>query len=124
MFLSVLSQECEQRDEDVACGVRGLVGDGFPVPTDICRAGRITDRQRLGGAGTLSGRQTLYPHLPNPLPSLVTPSFASGFLLCLTGGMLALIVVSSMGAIMPTKTYSIIMVSPIDHVTMNHQNQT
>jgi hypothetical protein len=39
--------------------------------------------------------------------------------------MLALIEVSPMGPIiMPTKTCPTTMVSPIDHVALNHQNHT
>jgi hypothetical protein len=45
----------------------------------------------------------------------------SGFLLCLIRGMLTLILVSSMGPIKPTKTYSTTMVRPISYVAMNHQ---
>ena len=37
---------------------------------------------------------------------------------------LVLIVVASMGSIVSTKTCSNNMISPIDHVAMNHQNHT
>jgi hypothetical protein len=42
-------------------------------------------------------------------------------LLWLTSDILALIVVASMGPIVSTKTYSNNMVSPINHVAINHQ---
>jgi hypothetical protein len=53
---------------------------GLLVPADIRRVraririfacGQADEQAKAGGVDTLSGGQMLYPHLPDPLPSLV-----------------------------------------------------
>jgi hypothetical protein len=64
----------------------------LPVPADIRRArvragifarGQASGRAKPGDAGMLSGGQTPYPHIPDPLPSLVgthhPPTYENGF---------------------------------------------